>query len=100
MRGRKRKPNITATDLAEVCEVDITTIHNWADRGRIPHFRTEGGHLRFRKPEIVPWLQKKGYYVPAWLDGQGEGGTPGEPREGVSAPTGAPAAPTAAPPGT
>ena len=37
----------TASDVARFCQVDLKTIHNWADKGEIRHFRTPGRHLRF-----------------------------------------------------
>ena len=42
----------------------MKTIHNWADRGRIPHFRTPGRHLRFRRPHVLDFLRKYGYPIP------------------------------------
>jgi excisionase family DNA binding protein len=50
-----------------MCEVDLKTIHNWVDRGRIPHFRTPGRHLRFRAPDVAEFLRTWGYSVPRSL---------------------------------
>ena len=49
-RARKPKDLFTASQIARFCQVDLKTIHNWADRGQIQHFRTPGRHLRFRRP--------------------------------------------------
>jgi len=57
----------TASDVARFCEVDLKTIHNWADKGQIPHFRTPGRHLRFRRLDVVEFLKKFGYSVPSAL---------------------------------
>jgi excisionase family DNA binding protein len=62
-----RKKLFTASDLATLCEVDLKTIHNWVDRGRISHFRTPGRHLRFRAVDVVDFLRTWGYAVPREL---------------------------------
>ncbi|MFO0758834.1 MAG: helix-turn-helix domain-containing protein [Byssovorax sp.] len=62
-----RKKLFTASDLATMCEVDLKTIHNWVDRGRITHFRTPGRHLRFRAADVVEFLRTWGYDVPREL---------------------------------
>ena len=54
----------TASDVARFCQVDLKTIHNWADKGEIPHFRTPGRHLRFRRLDVLEFLRKFGYSVP------------------------------------
>lgn len=63
----KRDKLMTASDLASLCEVDLKTIHNWVDRGRIPHFRTPGRHLRFRAQDVAEFLRTWGYDVPREL---------------------------------
>ena len=47
-RGRPIAPELfTASEFAHFCQVDLKTIHNWADKGEIRHFRTPGRHLDF-----------------------------------------------------
>jgi len=58
------KDLFTASEFARFCRVDLKTIHNWADRGQIPHFRTPGRHLRFRRPHVLDFLRKYGYPIP------------------------------------
>lgn len=62
-----REKLLTASDLAALCEVDLKTIHNWVDRGRISHFRTPGRHLRFRAADVAEFLRAWGYAVPREL---------------------------------
>lgn len=62
-----REKLLTASDLAGLCEVDLKTIHNWVDRGRIAHFRTPGRHLRFRAADVAEFLRAWGYTVPREL---------------------------------
>jgi excisionase family DNA binding protein len=55
----------TAQDVARFCEVDLKTIHHWADAGKIPHRRTEGRHLRFRRNHVLAFLHAHGYPLPS-----------------------------------
>jgi excisionase family DNA binding protein len=57
----------TASDVARFCQVDLKTIHNWADKGEIRHFRTPGRHLRFRRLDVLDFLRKYGYAIPQAL---------------------------------
>jgi excisionase family DNA binding protein len=62
---RPRGPILyTGQDVARFCEVDLKTVHHWADRGKIPHYRTEGRHLRFRRNDVVRFLRAHGYPLP------------------------------------
>lgn len=58
------KELFTASEVARFCQVDLKTIHNWADRGEIRHFRTPGRHLRFRRLDVLDFLRKYGYPIP------------------------------------
>ena len=69
-RARKSKNLFTASQIARFCQVDLKTIHNWADRGQIPHFRTPGRHLRFRRPHVLDFLRKYGYPIPEELEAE------------------------------
>lgn len=67
-RTAARPPDLfTASDVARFCQVDLKTIHNWSDKGEIPHFRTPGRHLRFRRLDVLDFLRKYGYAVPEVL---------------------------------
>lgn len=54
----------TAQDVARFCEVDLKTVHHWAERGKVAHHRTEGRHLRFRRNDIVRFLRAHAYPLP------------------------------------
>jgi len=58
---------LAATQLAAFCEVDLKTIHNWANRGKIPCWRTPGRHLRFRRLDVVDFLRAYGFSLPEAL---------------------------------
>lgn len=61
---RQAKELFTASEVARFCQVDLKTIHNWAERGEIRHFRTPGRHLRFRRGDVLDFLRRYGYPVP------------------------------------
>jgi excisionase family DNA binding protein len=63
-RRTPHKELFTAAEVARFCQVDLKTIHNWSERGEIPHFRTPGRHLRFRRADVVDFLRKYGYPLP------------------------------------
>jgi excisionase family DNA binding protein len=66
-RDGRRGTFLGANDIARICDVDLKTIHNWVDRGVLPHFRTPGRHLRFRPEHVAAFLRAWGYAVPASL---------------------------------
>jgi excisionase family DNA binding protein len=68
--GQRSRDLFTASQIARFCQVDLKTIHNWADRGQISHFRTPGRHLRFRRPHVLDFLRKYGYPIPQELDAE------------------------------
>jgi len=68
--AQKSEGLFTASQIARFCQVDLKTIHNWADRGQISHFRTPGRHLRFRRPHVLDFLRKYGYPIPEELEAE------------------------------
>lgn len=60
--------DIKATALADVLGVDLKTIHNWANAGRLPSYRTIGRHLRFRRADVAAALRAMGNPVPEALE--------------------------------
>ncbi|MEM7139381.1 MAG: helix-turn-helix domain-containing protein [Myxococcota bacterium] len=67
-RRQQTQDLFTASQVARFCQVDLKTIHNWADRDRILHFRTPGRHLRFRRADVLDFLRKYGYPIPEELE--------------------------------
>jgi len=66
--SKNLKNLMTAPMVSRVCECDLKTVHNWVARGEIKSFRTPGRHLRFLKSDVVEFLEKHGYPVPAELE--------------------------------
>lgn len=48
---------LSVGDVAELFRVDPKTVARWARAGRLPHFRTPGGHRRFRRTDIERYLR-------------------------------------------
>lgn len=63
----KAKELYVASELADLCSVDLKTIHNWVDKGHLPAFRTPGRHLRFKVVDVLAFMAKFGYPAPASL---------------------------------
>lgn len=48
---------LTLSEVAEMLGVHPGTVRNWADQGRLPVHRTQGGHRRFKRTELDLWTQ-------------------------------------------
>lgn len=48
---------LTLGEVAQLLGVHPSTVRNWADAGKMPVHRTQGGHRRFRRSEVELWLQ-------------------------------------------
>ncbi len=44
---------LSLSEVAEVLGVHPSTVRSWADQGRLPVHRTQGGHRRFRRSEVA-----------------------------------------------
>ena len=57
--------------LGEVCralEINEATLRQWADRGRLPVYRTPGGHRRFLREDVEGLMSANGGVVSAESD--------------------------------
>jgi len=43
---------LTLSEVADMLGVHTSTVRSWADQGRLPVHRTQGGHRRFRLSEV------------------------------------------------
>jgi excisionase family DNA binding protein len=48
---------LTAGEAAQLFRVDPKTVSRWAGQGKLPCFRTLGGHRRFYEDEIKPLVE-------------------------------------------
>jgi excisionase family DNA binding protein len=46
-------------EVAEILGVHPSTVRSWADNGRLPVHRTQGGHRRFRRSEVELCMQSQ-----------------------------------------
>lgn len=58
MRDETRPGQLTVglSEAAAIAGVSSSTLRRWADEGRVPSFRTAGGHRRFRVDDVRPSL--------------------------------------------
>ncbi len=67
-----RKPVFTTFEAAKLCHVSPLSIINWVNAGRLPAFRTPGGHRRIRREDLVRFMRDNGMPLPEDLrDGSG-----------------------------
>jgi excisionase family DNA binding protein len=62
-----RSRQLSAVQVARFCGVDLKTIHNWVNKGKIPFRRTSGRHLRFRPLDVVDFLRAYEMAIPDGL---------------------------------
>ncbi|HOX28464.1 MAG TPA: helix-turn-helix domain-containing protein [bacterium] len=58
------KETLTTTDVAKLLGLHANTLKNWVREGKLPSFRTLGGHYRIRINELVNSLKEHGIPVP------------------------------------
>lgn len=46
------------TQAAQLLGVHPLTLRSWAEKGYVPHYRTPGGHRRFRRDELLAFIAK------------------------------------------
>lgn len=56
------------SETAEVLGVHPSTVRLWADQGRLPVYRTQGGHRRFKRHEVELWSQSQQMETPLEAD--------------------------------
>jgi excisionase family DNA binding protein len=66
------KAVFTTFEAAKLCHVSPLSIINWVNAGRIPAFRTPGGHRRIRREDLARFMRENGIPLPEELrDGTG-----------------------------
>jgi len=71
----REKTVYTTFEAAKLCHVSPLSIINWVNGGRLPAFRTPGGHRRIRRDDLLRFMRDNGIPVP---EGMREGS--GRPR--------------------
>ncbi|GAB4521684.1 MAG: hypothetical protein Fur0018_02380 [Anaerolineales bacterium] len=50
---------LNLTETAALLGVHPGTVRNWSNRGELPVHRTQGGHRRYRRDEVLLWMQSR-----------------------------------------
>ena len=58
------KAVFTTFETAKLCHVSPLSIINWVNAGRLPAFRTPGGHRRIRREDLVRFMRDSGIPLP------------------------------------
>lgn len=53
-----------ASDVAGFCDTNVETVYQWVKKGELPHFKTPGGRLRFKRDVLVEFLRRFNFPVP------------------------------------
>lgn len=68
----REKAVFTTFEAAKLCHVSPLSIINWVNAGRLPAFRTPGGHRRIRREDLARFMRENGIPLPEALrDGSG-----------------------------
>ncbi|HLF88579.1 MAG TPA: helix-turn-helix domain-containing protein [Anaerolineales bacterium] len=59
---------LNLSKAAKILGVHPSTVRLWADQGRIPVHRTQGGHRRFKRQEVEFWTQAQQLETPREAD--------------------------------
>lgn len=66
------KSVFTTFEAAKLCHVSPLSIINWVNAGRLPAFRTPGGHRRIRREDLIRFMRENGIPLSEELrDGSG-----------------------------
>ena len=65
------KQSFSTSDVARFCHVTPDTVRKWAEAGRIPVFKTPGGHRRIRRDDLIRFLKEN--EIPIHVDLQEDG---------------------------
>jgi len=63
------KKTFTTFEVGEICGVYPTTVINWIKQKKLPAFVTPGGHRRIQREQLVGFLKKFRFPIPADLSG-------------------------------
>jgi excisionase family DNA binding protein len=62
-------PLFTTHDVANLLQVDASTVSKWIDKTILVAFRTPGGHRRVRQGDLVTFLKQHNIPIPRELGG-------------------------------
>lgn len=50
---------LTARQVAELLGLSASTVLDWFEAGKLPGFRLNGRAVRFRRTEVLEWLEQQ-----------------------------------------
>jgi len=62
---------LTLSDAAKLLGVHPSTIRLWSDKGAIPVHKTQGGHRRYKRGEILLWAETNSRFHPEMIEPEG-----------------------------
>jgi excisionase family DNA binding protein len=66
-----KKRTFGTHDIARICQVTPPTIGRWIEEGKLPSFKTAGGHRRVWDTDLVVFLKAHNIPIPPELEGAG-----------------------------
>jgi excisionase family DNA binding protein len=72
--SEKDNPEVlfTSHQVGELLQVNPSSVNNWVNDGKIPAFRTPGGHRRIRRSDLLAFLREHHMPIPPSLLGGGD----------------------------
>lgn len=61
------KQVFTTVEVGKFCMADSTTVITWVEQGKLPAYKTPGGHRRVKRDDLVKFLEKFGMPIPSEL---------------------------------
>jgi excisionase family DNA binding protein len=63
---------LTSHEVGDLLQVNPSSVKKWVNEGRIPAFRTPGGHRRIKVGDLVEFLDRHDMPIPRKLAGAGK----------------------------
>jgi excisionase family DNA binding protein len=57
------KEIFTTHEVSKICKVDITSVINWVNSGKIKAYKTPGGHRRIKRSDLIVFLKQYNFPV-------------------------------------
>ena len=64
------KEIFTTFEISHLCNVDITTVINWINSGKLLAYKTPGGHRRVKRQDFVKFIEKYQFPMPKELEAE------------------------------
>jgi len=58
----------TTYEVSRLCDVDLSTVINWVNKGRLQAYKTPGRHRRVKREDLLDFLKRYNMPVPQCLE--------------------------------